>query len=174
MWTHLFHFDNCTMTELTLGTIWDFFKTCQLGKYIKNTYLPLQNCKNHVGGVFALACYWSRSEVKNTKMSLQTFHWRETLHKMPCNEPRLQKIIHCLQKYGINKCLVTIDSSLTLKMKEKCFSELTCLVDEFSSYDTHLKDGIDISDNLTTANMDPRRQKKTTTINLWACCLLSL
>lgn len=50
----------------------------------------------------------------------------------------------------------------------------TCLVDEFSSYDTHLKDGIDISDNLMTANMDPHRQKKPTTINLWACCLLSL
>ena len=62
-------------------------------------------------------------------------------------------------QYGITEWLVDIQNTGTLtgeKLKKKiCSLKLTRLLDEFVIFDTRPQDFIVVSDDLTTANMDP-------------------
>ena len=68
-------------------------------------------------------------------------------------------LIFCLPQYGNTEWLVDIQNTSTLtdeKLKIKFSSlKLTRPPDEFVSFDTRPKDFIVVSDDLTTANMDP-------------------
>ena len=70
-----------------------------------------------------------------------------------------EELIFCLRQYGNTEWLVDIKNTSTLtdeKLKIKFSSlKLTRPPDEFVSFDTRPKDFIVVSDNLTTANMDP-------------------
>ena len=67
--------------------------------------------------------------------------------------------IFFLPQYGNTESLLGIQNTSTLtdeKLKIKFFSlKLTRPPDEFVSFDTRPKDFIVVSDDLTTANMDP-------------------
>ena len=77
--------------------------------------------------------------------------------------------IFCLPQYGNTEWLVDIQNTSTLtgeKLKIKfSFLKLTRPPDEFVIFDTRPKDFIVVSDDLTTANMDPCTHKQTALIH---------
>ena len=68
-------------------------------------------------------------------------------------------LIFCLLQYGITEWLLDIQNTGALtseKLKKKfCSLKLTRPPDEFGIFDTRPQDFLVVSDDLTTANMDP-------------------
>ena len=111
--------------------------------------------------VCTLLQYISGQEQK--KLSLQTFNslLRRVPHKVSYGKPKkvYRMFIFCLLQYGITEWLLDIQNTGALtgeKFKKKfCSLKLARPPDEFGIFDTRPQDFLVVSDDLTTANMDP-------------------
>ena len=113
--------------------------------------------------VFAYSCSMSvvkNKNIEHANISLLRVTAQDVVLTMKRSLPSVYRIlIFCLPQYGNTKWLLDIQNTSTLtddKLKIKFSSlKLTRPPDEFVSFDTRPRDFIVVSDDLTTANMNP-------------------